>query len=136
MTMLDLRKPPVKVIAVNAWLGGKLAKAAAMGGINVKKFWYFRDPPPWSRYREYKRGASEAQKLVWETFRQVAKMTAKELGFKKGKTTPEQIHERIMLIKEAMSGLNFKEKGKDAENEALARLREALQPKAKAEAGT
>ena len=90
--MIDLRKPPVLVLATNPWLSGKLAKAAKEVGVNVKKFWYFRNPPPWSRYREYKRGASERQLQIWTEFAEVAHATA---GM--------PVAERIRRIRERLS---------------------------------
>ena len=73
MVMIDLRKPPVLVLATNPWLSGKLLKAAKEAGVNIKKFWYFRNPPPWSRFREYRAGASEAQLKQWERFAKVSR---------------------------------------------------------------
>ena len=92
MTMIDFRKPPVLVIAMNPWLSGKLAKAAREAGVNVRKFWYFRNPPPWSRYREYKRGASDRQLAIWEEFARVSSAN-------RGKP----VAERIRAIREALS---------------------------------
>lgn len=92
MVMIDLRKPPVLVLATNPWLSGKLAKAAKEAGVNVRKFWYFRNPPPWSRYREYLAAMSPAQREVIERFRAVAKETA---GM--------PIAERIRIIRERLS---------------------------------
>jgi len=92
MVMIDFRKPPVLVIAMNPWLSGKLAKASREAGVNVKKFWYFRNPPPWSRYREYKRGASQRQLEIWDRFTTVAHET-------RGKP----IAERIKIIRERLS---------------------------------
>lgn len=92
MVMVDLRKPPVLVLATNPWLSGKLAVAARKAGVNVKKFWYFRNPPPWSRYREYKRGASPKQLAVWERFAEVSRSTA-------GKPIEERIVEIRRMLK-------------------------------------
>ena len=96
MVMIDLRKPPVLVLATNPWLSGKLAKAVDKAGVNVKKFWYFRNPPPWSKYRDYRNGASEKQLAVWENFASVARRT-------KG----QPIAERIMTIRSELKGRRY-----------------------------
>lgn len=75
MVMIDITKPTILVIARNAWLSGKLASAAREAGVNVKKMFYFRNPPPWSKVRQYKEGASPAQLTVWSRFAEVAHRT-------------------------------------------------------------
>lgn len=92
MVMVNLQKPPVLVLATNPWLSGKLASAARKVGVNVKKFWYFRNPPPWSKYREYRRGASPKQLEVWDKFAEVSRST---------RGMP--IEERIRVIRERLA---------------------------------
>jgi len=74
--MVDITRPSMLVIARNPWLGGKLLSAAKEAGVNVKKALYFRNPPPWSKFRNYRKGASEKQLQVWSRFERVAKETA------------------------------------------------------------
>ena len=92
MVYVNLQKPPVLVLATNPWLSGKLATAAREAGVNVKKFWYFRNPPPWSRYRDYLDGLSDKQREIIERFRAVAK-----------ETRGMPIAERIKIIRERLS---------------------------------
>ncbi len=100
MVMIDLRKPPVLVLATNPWLNPHMVKVAKEAGVNVKKFWYFRNPPPWSRFREYKAGASEKQLEIWEAFRVAAKRSAEEVA---GLPKYERLRRRIELMRAYLS---------------------------------
>jgi len=96
MVKVDFSKPLVLVLARNPWLSGQLAKAAREVGVNIKKMFYFRNPPPWAKEREYLKGASEAQLKVWETFGSIS-----------ASTYGKPIDERIKIIREQMSGKRF-----------------------------
>ncbi|NOZ31442.1 MAG: hypothetical protein GXO68_05820 [Crenarchaeota archaeon] len=96
MVMVNIEKPPVLVLARNPWLSGKLAKAAKEVGVTVRKFFYFRNPPPWSHVREFDKGASDAQKQVWGQF---GKVSAENKG--------KSVEERIEAIRRALAGKKF-----------------------------
>lgn len=106
MVMVEIKpnKPIKLVLASSPWLSGALAKAAREAGVNVKKIWVLRSPPPWSKERKYIFGASKAQLEVWRKFGKVA-----------AKTRGMPIEKRIMTIREQMTG--FSAPGKKYEYE-------------------
>lgn len=94
MVMVRIDRPQVLVYARNPWRSGKLAVAAKKLGIVVRDERIYRNPPPWSIYREHEAGASERQKAIWGVFGSISKAT---------KGLP--IDERIEKIRKGMEGI-------------------------------
>lgn len=97
MVFVDLTKPRVFVLVQrNPWESGKLAIAAKKLGIRIKKKEFYRSPPPWSRYRDYDKGASDAQKKVWAIF-----------GYVSHEHAGKSVEERVQALRRALEHKKF-----------------------------
>jgi hypothetical protein len=99
MVKVNLMKPVVLQLALNAWNSGRLAAAARELGINVKRMFVFRNAPPWAKEREYIRAMSPAQLAAAAAFGEVS-----------ASTYGKPIEERIKIIREKLAGKEYEGK--------------------------